>query len=230
MVVCIHQPEHLPWLGLIHKISISDIYVVLDNVQFKKNYFENRNKIYTVQGLQWITLPIKMQGHIEKKFYEMEIVEGWKKKYLPFIMQNYKKAPFYSDIESILDVINSFEGTFLADLNLLIISELCNVLDIKTRIIRANEMKVIGKKTELLIDILKQLKATEYIVGKSGFDYMDLNYFSDNKINLSAHSFSHPKYKPYNFTKFTDIPSVIDVIANLGKFKVMEAIKNQNDY
>ena len=54
---------------------------------------------------------------------------------------------------------------------------MCTVLDINTIIKRAKDMSLKGNKTELLIDILTQLNATEYIVGKSGFDYMDLNLF-----------------------------------------------------
>lgn len=226
MVVCIHQPEHLPWLGLIHKIAISDIYIVLDNVQFKKNYFENRNKIYTIQGLKWITLPVKMQGHMDKKFFEMELVDGWKHKYISTLQQNYRKAPFFKDIENLIINIESFKGNSLADLNLSIIKDLCVVLEINTIIKRAKDMSVNGNKTELLIDILVQLNASEYIVGKSGFDYMDLSIFENNNIKLKAHIFNHPKYVPFNFSELSDYPSVLDVIANLGKVKVMELINS----
>jgi hypothetical protein len=229
MIVCIHQPEHLPWLGLFHKIAISDIYIVLDNVQFKKNYFENRNKIYTVQGWQWITLPVKMQGYMDKKFFEMELVDGWRRKYLATLQQNYSKSPFFKDIVNVLKCIENFEGNSLSDLNLLIIKEVCTVLDINTIIKRAKDMSLKGNKTELLIDILTQLNATEYIVGKSGFDYMDLNLFNTNNIRLKAHSFNHPKYIPFNFTELSDYPSVLDVIANIGKEKVKEFIKRQYD-
>lgn len=225
MLVSIHQPEHLPWLGLIHKIAISDIYVVLDNVQFKKNYFENRNKIYTMQGLKWLTLPVKMQGHIDKKFFEMQLVDGWKRKYLNTLHQNYRKAPYFKDIEHILTLIENFEDDSLANLNLMIIQEICAVLEIDTIIKRAKDMEVKGNKTLLLIDILNQLNASEYIVGKSGFDYMDLNIFEENNIKLKTHIFNHPKYVPFNFSEFTDYPTCIDVIANLGKIKVMELIR-----
>ena len=225
MTVCIHQPEHLPWLGLIHKIAISDIYVVLDNVQFKKNYLEKRNKIYTVQGWKWLTLPVRMQGHIDKNFFEMELVDGWKRKYLATLQQNYRKAPYFKDIEHILALIENYEDNSLADLNLMIIQEICAVLEIDTIIKRAKDMEVKGNKTLLLIDILNQLRATEYIVGKSGFDYMDLNIFEENNIKLKTHIFNHPKYVPFNFSELTDYPTCIDVIANLGKIKVMELIK-----
>lgn len=224
MTVCIHQPEHLPWLGLIHKIAISDTYVILDNVQYKKNYFENRNKIYTNQGWNWLTLPVKMKGHIEKSFFEMELIEGWKRKYVATLLQNYRKAPFFTDIEKVLNRIENYDGNSLADLNIIIIKEICSILDINTPFVRAKEMNVIGNKTELLISILTQLDAKAYIVGKSGFDYMNLDLFKINNIELKTHQFNHPKYIPFNFPELTDYPCALDVIANLGKEKVKQLI------
>ncbi len=78
MIVAIHQPEHLPWFGFIHKLSQANKFVYLDNVQFKKNYFENRNRIITAQGLQWLTVPVQMKGHTAKKFLEIEIEHSQK--------------------------------------------------------------------------------------------------------------------------------------------------------
>lgn len=228
MIACIHQPEHMPWMGLIHKIAISDIYIVLDNVQFKKNYFENRNKIYTKQGLQWLTVPVKIQGHIQKKFFEIEPMDNWKRKYLATLSQTYAKAPYLKDIKEIISVIDLYEGNYLADLNLEIIQMICRLIGIGTKIIRAKDVIADGKKTELLINLLNQVEANEYIVGKSGFDYMDLDRFDANGIRLIVHKFNHPRYKPFNYDKMTDFPSIIDVIANLGIPSVKKCIYENN--
>jgi hypothetical protein len=227
MTICIHQPEHLPWMGLIHKIAISDIYVVLDNVQFKKNYFENRNKIYTHQGWNWITAPVKTQGHISKKFFEMELLEGWKRKYFQTLTLNYSKAPYRKDLESVFAFIEGFNGNSLADYNLGVIQTILKLLHIRTSIVRAKEMSVTGSKTDLLIDIIMQLKGSTYLVGKSGFDYMDLPKFEENNIQLLAHKFTHPKYIPFNYSEMTDYPSILDVIANIGAEKCIEHIAKQ---
>ena len=224
MLASIHQPEHLPWMGLLHKISISDIYIVLDSVQFKKNYFENRNRIYTHQGLQWLTVPVKMVGHIEKTFAEIEVQPDWKRKYMLRLRQNYSKAPFQEDVAPLLECIDSWDGHLLVDLNLKIIDGICKALGINTQIIRASHMNVTVKKTELLVSILKEVGADSYIVGKSGFEYMDLSLFEAAKIGLQKHEFNHIRYQPFNYSEFTDFPSVIDVIANLGSVKVKEAL------
>ena len=46
-VVAIHQPCYIPWLPFFEKIKKSDIFVFLDDVQYQKNGWQNRNKIRT---------------------------------------------------------------------------------------------------------------------------------------------------------------------------------------
>ena len=58
MIVAVHQPQYLPWLGYFDKIDKADVFVLLDTVQFKKNEWQNRNKIKTAQGWQWLTVPV----------------------------------------------------------------------------------------------------------------------------------------------------------------------------
>lgn len=224
MLVAIHQAEHLPWFGYFHKMNMADKFIILDNVQFKKNYFENRNRIYTSQGLQYITLPVKMKGHLEKKFYEMELVNDWKKKYIKTLEFNYKNSPYIDDLLPLINDIKNYNGYNLFEINMLIINQIKLLLNINTEIILATNLDSKGKKTELLIDILKKVNASSYIVGKSGFDYMDLSLFNKNNIELVTHKVNHPIYTPFNYFKFEDYPSVVDIIANLGKNKVKKLL------
>jgi len=226
VIIAIHQAEHLPWFGYFHKMKIADKFIILDNVQFKKNYFENRNRIYTPQGLQYISAAVRMKGHLEKKFSEIELVDDWKKKYIKTLKFNYSKAPFLNDISIIIDSIEQYDRMSLYKLNMLIIKAINSILDIKTEIIEASYLNPIGAKTDLLIDILQKVDATSYIVGKSGFDYMNLDLFKDNNILLIEHHVNHPVYNPFNYSEFGDYPTILDVIANIGKDKVMEILND----
>ena len=94
MIVSIHQPEHMPWSGFFHKMSLSDVYVLLDNVQYKKNNWQNRNRIVTRNGLQqWITIPVKLKGHMQTTIRDIKIndQEDWRRKYLGRINDSYSK-------------------------------------------------------------------------------------------------------------------------------------------
>jgi hypothetical protein len=98
-VLTAHQPAYLPWLGYFHKASLSHDFVVLDDVQFEKNSFINRNKIKTANGDAWLTIPVEMKGHTGRAVKEMKIEEGsdWRKKHWNSIYLSYKKAPYFSE-------------------------------------------------------------------------------------------------------------------------------------
>ena len=97
MILTAHQSSYLPWLGFFHKIALSDTFVLLDNVQFEKNSFSNRNKIKGHRESFWLTVPVDLEGHLHKKISDIKIVDNriWRKKHLKSIEQSYSKAPFY---------------------------------------------------------------------------------------------------------------------------------------
>ena len=74
MIVGIHQPEYLPWLGFFDKISQSDIFVMLDNVQYEKNYFQNRNRIRIQSGWAWLTVPVMTKKRSSQLIKDVRIV------------------------------------------------------------------------------------------------------------------------------------------------------------
>ncbi len=75
MIVSIHQPAYLPWLGYLDRIARSDLFIFLDNVQFERNSFTNRNQIKTANGPVWLTVPVLVQGHLTKKLTQIMIDE-----------------------------------------------------------------------------------------------------------------------------------------------------------
>jgi hypothetical protein len=227
MLAGIHQPEHLPWCGLLHKIINVDVFVFLDSVQFKKNYFENRNIVYNENGPFWLTLPIQMKGHISKRFCEMEIVDNWKKKYVESLKQNYRKSPFFQDCTSTIDFIDNFHGLNLAELNIGIICNVLEMLNSKTTILRSSQMDVSGSSTELLVNILNDINANEYLVGKSGFDYMNLDLFKHSNIKLTPHQFKSPQYKHFRNLEITKTPSFFDVLSNIGSSEFEKMLKRK---
>src|SRR5438876_6902053 len=60
MIVTIHQPNYLPYLGFFHKLANADVFVVYDTAQYSKQLgLHNRNRIKTPQGAQWLTVPVQ---------------------------------------------------------------------------------------------------------------------------------------------------------------------------
>ena len=221
MKVTIHQPEHMPWLGFFHKISAADVYVALDNVQYRHKYFQNRNKIRSFSGEAWLNVPVLRKNKRSQLLGKVEINNGekrWQQKDWKSIYLNYKKAPYFADYADYFEDVYKREWQLLADLNLDIIQNCLHFLDINTKVIRASELGVEGLGAQLVLDICKVLDTGVYISGISGIagngrDYEDR--FFEQGIKVIYDEFHHPIYKQLH-EPFLPCMSVIDLLFNHG--------------
>ena len=217
MIVTIHQCEHLVWLGLLDKISKADVFILADNFQFKKNYYENRNKIRTKDGWQWLTVPVEKDNH--KPINEVKIINDikWQLKYLNTIKQNYQKSEkfnfYYLDIENI--ILGNWSS--IGHLNERLLKLFLNWFNIKTSIIRSSELNLqhLNEGTITLLEICQKVGADTYLSGSSGKDYLDLSLFEKNNIKVVFHEFIHPVYKQ-QYSPFIPGMSALDYLFNLG--------------
>jgi hypothetical protein len=215
MIITIHQPQFLPWLGYFEKVARSDIFVLLDDVQFKKNEWQNRNLIKTSQGTQWLTVPTHY--HFPEKINEVKIDNNfdWRKKHLHSFSVNYAKAKFFKEIYNEFSLIYSYKTDSLSDFNIAIVLKSLELLDIQTEIIRSSDLQISGTSNERLISICKELKADTYLAGKGGQNYIDESLFRASNIKLVYQDYVHPVY-PQLHGEFAGSLSVIDLFFNCG--------------
>lgn len=218
MIITIHQPEHLPWLGFIHKTSMADVMVLLDNVQFRKNYYQHRNKIRISSGFSWITIPIQKHPlNILINEIKIDNTHKWQKNCWKTLYFNYKKAPYFSRYSRFFEEIYSRSWQFLAELNIKIIKKLLEFFDITTKLIIASELNgVSGKRDDLLLAICKKLGAEKYLSGISGKDYLDIKKFEQAGIKVTFQEFYHPIYRQC-YQPFMPCMSSIDLLFNYGE-------------
>lgn len=220
MLVTIHQPEHLPWLGFFHKMKSADLFVFLDDVQFRKNYFQNRNRIMGTNGPQWVTVPVQLQGHTEKTLREMRIDsrQDWKRKYWGSISLSYKKHPYYQDYGPELEATINDPWESLAPLNLRIIELFRRALDIQTPCVTASSLQLgeVGSSTEHLVRICQAVGASAYLSGPFGREYLDQELFRQAGIDLMFHEFVHPVYPQRHGDDFVANLSTLDLLCNCG--------------
>jgi hypothetical protein len=215
--IAIHQPEHLPWLGYLDKARKADAFIFLDTVAFKKNYFENRNRIRTPQGWAWVTVPVLLKGRFGQAFLEVEINNQarWAEVYYRTLLQNYSRAPFWKTYGPVLEELLLRPWEKLVDLNLALIDLVWRAFGITTPTRRASTLGVTGKKSGLLLDICRRTGATVYLSGPSGKDYLEQSLFTDAGIGIEFHEFHHPKY-PQRFPAFVPGMASIDLLLNEG--------------
>ncbi len=231
-IVSIHQPEFMPYLGFFHKMAISDTFVLLDTVQFKKNNYQNRNRINCNNAAFWLSFPlVKHSLHTLIKDIEINYQIFSPEKHLKTIKQHYIKTPYFHALYPEIELIYQKKHQFLKDFNTEFILMMVNKLQIKTEIIKASEMPLSGTAsggTEVTLEICKSLNATGYISGSGGKSYLDINKYAESNIDVYFQHYNHPKYFQMNTNQFLPYLSVIDLYFNHGH-KSNEIIFENNE-
>ncbi|MDQ6990093.1 MAG: WbqC family protein [Mariprofundaceae bacterium] len=214
--VSIHQPNYMPWSGFFHKWLSSDHFVLLDNVQYHKNEWQNRNQIKTSQGKQWITVPVTYR--FPQRIEEVNIVANtWAKKQIASIEQAYSKAPFFHDYWLPIHVILSEPHDKLSDLNISLIRCLGQLLGCTAPLHVASDLPMFSTEaTPRLMDICQHLQADVYHSGAEGRSYLQQDVFVNAGLGLRFQDISPVSY-PQLHGEFVPYLSVLDVLFNLGE-------------
>ncbi len=228
MIVAIHQPQYLPWLGYFDKMNRADVFCYLNDVQYKKSEWQNRNRIKTAQGWQWLTVPVRY--HFPDKINEVPInhTTGWQKKHLQALITNYSRAPFFKSYGDIFEDTFSREWEFISELNIHLLERLRKALNMDAKqTVVSSELDLREEPTDRLIDICKAVGADTYLAGQGGANYMDLERFAQNGINVITQNFKHPVY-PQMFADFESHLSIVDLLFNCGP-ESMQVIERANE-
>jgi hypothetical protein len=220
MIVSIMQPAYLPWLGYFERIALSDLHIILDDVQLErssKTRFTNRNKIRTDQGSTWLTIPVKTAGLGQPLICQAEIdnEQNWRAKHWRSISQQYSRSKYFEDFRDELQVLYQQEWPLLTPLLLETTDWLRQRLGLTTHCVRSSELPVVGKKSELILELCRHARATKYISGVFGRDYLDMAAFEQAGIEVVFHDYLHPEYQQ-QFEGFEAYMSAIDLLFNQG--------------
>jgi WbqC-like protein family len=217
LILADHQPVYLPWLGLFHKIALADLYCVLDIVQYQVRDFNNRNRIKTVNGPIWLSVPVETKNYRKTMICDIKIIHnGWNYKHARSIQYSYKKAPFFKNyIETIESVLFDDNFKYLTDLNTCMLKFFLNVLNIDTPIVKASDYIFTGAKSDLVLDMCLKLGATDYIFGEQGKNYVNTGKFLKHGVTPYFQKYHHPTYAQIN-GPFLPYMSIIDLLFNLG--------------
>ena len=218
MICAIHQPQFIPWLGHFQKIAKADIFVFLDNVQFRKNEFQNRNRIGTEHGAHWLTVPVSF--HFGDTLREVKIAEGtrWAQRLWKTLEQTYGKAPYFDTYAHGLQKILMQQWDDLAAINAASVRWLMGCFEIEARIETASELPPMSQdRTGRLVDICQHLEATTYLSGAQAQCYLDVSRFEAAGLAVEFQSYEHPEYPQVNSAEaFVSHMSAIDGLFNCG--------------
>lgn len=217
MKIGILQPGYLPWLGFFEQIYKTDLFAILDDVQYDKKSWRNRNKIRTKDGWIWLTVPVLTKGAFSQQIKDVKINNdlSWQRKHLKAIEINYNQAPFYKDYIDFFKEIYSKKWENLVELDMVIVEFIMKQLNLTTKLLFSSSLGVSGNKNEKILNICKQLKADILYDGASAENFIDKEMFSKEGVNIEFQHYEHPVY-PQIFKPFIPYMSVVDLLFNCG--------------
>ncbi len=213
------QPTYMPWLGYFEMLDSTELFVILDHVQFSKQSWQQRNRIKTRNGTKWLTVPVKKSA-IDTPICEINISYNHGnplKEHKEKIINAYSNAPYFDDYFQYFDDIFSKPYQMLRDLNVDLIRKINEILGIETEFFYSSELDLnlnLGK-TKKLIEICEIIGIDEFYEANAGQNFIDISLFNESKIKIRFQKFEHPIY-PQLYNEFVPYMSVIDLLFNLG--------------
>jgi hypothetical protein len=224
MLVAIHQPTYVPWLGYFDRMIRSDLFVLLDHVQFERRNYQNRALIRLEDEARWLTVPVvqvsQKERIIEKRVDNPPDVGGtrwWGPTHFLTLRYAYRKAPCFDLYAPRLRDILEARWDKLVDLNLAMLDFLRDALAIDTPMLRSSELDVEGARSGLLLDICRKVSASAFLGGMGGSrDYLDAEAFRAARMGVEWQDFSHPVYPQCGTAPFIKGLSALDLLFNCG--------------
>lgn len=217
--VAIIQSNYIPWKGYFNIIKDVDEFVLLDDVQYTRRDWRNRNLIKTRHGLKWITIPVDVKGRFDSKINEVE-THGleWRAQHWNQLVEAYREAPFFDQYKSI------FQSLFIHDsenrlsiINYKFIATINALLGIKTPIRWSSDFETPSDKTNRLVYICKCLNADEYISGPAAKTYLNEDEFRKNHIQVRWANYDGYKEYPQLYPPFEHGVTILDLLFNQGE-------------
>ena len=189
MKISIHQPNFFIFSGVIEKLAASDIFVIMGQCQYEKSNYQNRFLLKD----KWYTLSVnnRIEKIINKNY--INVWKDWNK--IKTKLPEYRKY---------LELFNNCINYNLLFCNTNIIYKICDLLNIKTKIVSDYPTEL--RKTERLVDICKHYNATKYLSGPSGKNYLDFSLFEKENIEVEIQDQTNiPKISALEYLKLRNI-------------------------
>ncbi len=217
-VVAGHQPQYMPYIGILNKISKADVYIIVDHVQFVRKSFHNRTYIKANDTAQLLTIPVLTKGESFAPINQVKInhTDFWIKKHLKSLRLAYQKAKYFTayfdQIEEIFLRRHDYLADFTSQLLIFLIREFELVDDIRF----SSSMRLTGTKTELLVELTRAVGGTTYLSGSGAKDYFDAEVFRESGFGHVFNEFRHPTYPQIGRAFLKDM-ACVDLLFNCGK-------------
>jgi len=222
---------YFPWVGQLEQVCLADTFIHYDDVQFDRGFY-NRVQVKTEQGPHWITVPLSKHRRGQK--IDEIIVDhsvNWRKRHRNILLQAYRKAPFLSDMLTVIDSVFDRPITTLADVSRGSLLALVEYFDLGSNrcFLDSRHLGVTGSSSQRLRDIVLAVGGTTYITGHGARNYLDHVLFERAGISVRYMNYQCLPY-PQLYGPFTPYVTGLDLVANCGKQGVSVIISPAVDW
>ena len=220
MIVAIHQPHYLPWLGYLHRMAQADLFILLDHVQFERRNYQNRGRIRLDAREHWLTVPVVQRSQRET-IAEKTIDNGgprpWGAIHYSTLRHAYRQAEHFNTYAPTLRAILEARWERLTDLDRAMLDFLRDAFQIRTPIVRSSELGAEGAKSDLILNLCRAVGADTLLAGFGGSRaYLDAEAFGRSGVGIRWHEFTHPTYRQCGSEPFIPGLASIDLLFNHG--------------
>ena len=224
MIVAAHQPHYMPWIGYLDKLAKADRFVLMDDLQYEDQNFQNRQRLKLADGPHWVSVPLVHASQsariIDRKIDNTGIGSRhhWQHRTWRTLCVHYGRSPHFSRYAKDLEIVYTRRWEYLFDLQLHMLELACSWLDIETKIVRASSLGLTGQKTDRILDFCTKLGAKIYLTGRGGStDYLDVDRLAAGGVTVMWQQFTHPIYpQRYPACGFVSHLGFLDLVLNCG--------------
>ena len=224
----IHQPNLLPRLSTLAKLYSSDVWVVLDDVQFARRDYQHRARLAALDDPrhhQWLSLETRLPIGRATHVCDAQLVDPLRaaRRLVQLPAQHYHASPYWRDLHLALmsSVPVARDASSTAAVAEASTRALLNLLDWHGTILRSSGLPASSGRSTRLADLAAAVDADTYLCGTGGMRYLDDRAFTERHITV--HAFRPPSTTGHLWSEATKI-SALWALARYGPSAVRAAL------
>lgn len=215
--MAILQSNYIPWRGYFDLMAYVDEFIILDDVQYTRRDWRNRNKIKTPRGTEWLTVPVRVKGKYDQKICETKIDGSrWAQRHLRSLRESYSRAPYFKDVYDLMSYALLSGHEFLSSLNMDLIERVARELGIGTQISQSGNLFLSQGRSERLAAMVERAGGKVYVSGPAARHYLELGPFISRGIQVDWFDYCGYVAYPQLGDGFVPEVSIIDLLMNAG--------------
>ena len=212
------QSNYVPWKGYFDAINVVDEFILLDEVQYTKRDWRNRNRIKTARGTQWLTVPVAVKDRFHQRIDETVVAEpGWAERHWQTLVHGYRRAACFDEVAPRLqDAYGAASFERLSEINRALLEVVCDLLGIATTLTWSTDYATTGTRGARILELCLAAGADEYVSGPAARSYMDEEEFGRHGIAVLWCDYDdYPSY-PQLSEPFEHHVSILDLLFHTG--------------